>query len=218
VTLGAALIAGCASTAALAPAAGSGPGSPRASAPEAGSPSAASASRGTGSGALCRDVATVTSLEITRAPTFRVPGLRTGYPFQVPVTSPPRARAVARALCGLPVLPPGILHCPAMFVGTTYLLRFTVDGRLLPAVTIEATGCRTVTGVGPVRRATAPGFWRVLTEAIGRRLPGPPVLGGDYPWWPCGPPTPDQMIKIDGCPALARPGAGVAEPAGAAAS
>jgi hypothetical protein len=143
-----------------------------------------------------------------------VPELQTAFPNQVTVTDPALVRAVARALCGLPDMPPGLIHCPALLLGTAFTLQFSVDGRPLPLVTINATGCEAVTGVGPVRRATSPGFWRVLGRAAGGK--SPLVFGGDHPGSPCQPPS-TQITKINGCPGVARPGTGAAGPAGAAA-
>jgi hypothetical protein len=109
-----------------------------------------------------------------------VPELEPAFPNQVTVTNPALVRAVIRALCALPVVPPGVYHCPALLLGTAYTLRFSVGSRPLPLVTINPTGCETVTGVGPVRWvATSPGFWRVLSRAIGVRMP--PVFTGNRP-------------------------------------
>jgi hypothetical protein len=124
-------------------------------------------------------------------------------------------RAVARALCGLPDMPRSLIHCPALLLGTAFTLHFSVDGGPLPLVTINATGCEAVTGVGPVRRVTSQGFWRVLAEAVGGK--SPPVFGGDHPGPTCQPRS-TQITRINGCPGVARPGTGVVGPAGAVAS
>jgi hypothetical protein len=191
----------------------SGSGASSAGAPGSGATRAPGAGGGGGgSPVLCRDAATVTSLIVVRNYGIRVPDLQATLPTLVAVTSPPRVRAVARALCGLPPMPRGVLECPALLVGTGYTLHFAVGGQPLPMVTIEATGCEAVTGVGPVRRALSPGFWRVLAEATGtsplalRGGPGPP---------PCSP-VPTRINKTSACPDVARP-AGAAEPGGAAA-
>ena len=165
--------------------------------------------------ALCRDAATVTRLVVNRNRGFKVPELEPAFPIQVTVTDPAMVRAVARALCGLPDVPRGVYHCPALLLGTAYTLHFSVGGRPLPVVTINSTGCETVTGVGPVRRATSREFWQVLSRAI--RVKTPSVFGGDNPGSGCRPPS-THMTKIEGCPGVARPGAEVAAPAGAASS
>lgn len=160
------------------------------------------------SAALCRETATVTRLEVVRNRGFKVPELEPAFPSMVTVTNPALLRDVIRALCALPVLPPGVYHCPAMLLGTAYTLRFSVGSRPLPLVTIDETGCETVTGVGPVRRVTSEGFWQVLSKAIGsgtRSGPG------------CRPPS-ARTTKAYACPEVARPGAGTAALAAAAAS
>ncbi len=165
------------------------------------------AARGSAQVALCRDTAAVTGLQIVHLRGIRVPQAQTAFPNQATVVSPARARAVARALCALPTMPHGIFNCPALFPGTSYQLRFTAAGRLLPVVTIEATGCETVTGVGQVRRVISPGFWRVLATAAGLSPPGQAVFSVPG----CQPA--ERATKIDGCPGVTQP-AGGAQPGG----
>ena len=129
--------------------------------------------------ALCREAAAVTRLEVVRNHGFKVPELEPAFPNPVTVTNPALIRDVIRALCALPVTPPGVYHCPALLLGTVYTLRFSVGSRPLPLVTIDSTGCEAVTGVGPDRRVTSAGFWRVLSRALGVRTP--PVLTGNRP-------------------------------------
>lgn len=129
--------------------------------------------------ALCREAAAVTRLEVVRNHGFKVPELEPAFPNMVTVTNRALIRDVIRALCALPVSPPGVYHCPALLLGTAYTLRFSVGSRPLPLVTIESTGCEAVTGVGPGRRVTSGGFWRVLSRAIGVRTP--PVLTSSRP-------------------------------------
>jgi hypothetical protein len=129
--------------------------------------------------ALCRQAAAVTRLEVVRSHGFKVPELEPAFPNMVTVTNRALIRDVIRALCALPVTPPGAYHCPALLLGTAYTLRFSVGSRPLPLVTIESTGCQAVTGVGPGRRVTSEGFWRVLSAALGVKTP--PVLTGSRP-------------------------------------
>ncbi len=176
------------------------------------SPSAAAGAGAPSSqAALCRDAGTVTSMEIMRNHGVRIPQeLQNAMPDQVTVSNSARARAVARALCALPKMPRGPFHCPALLIGTTYHLIFTASGRQLPTVTIEATGCQTVTGVGPVRWAsTSPGFWRVLDLAAGKPARGPSIFSGGPN---CQPPS-TQTSQRGGCPGVAQPG-GVAQTGG----
>jgi hypothetical protein len=159
--------------------------------------------------ALCQHTAAVTGLEIIRNHVLRVPQLQAAFPPEITITTPARARAAARALCALPAFPRGVFNCPALIVGTSYLLRFTVDGRLLPAVSIEATGCEVVTGVGPARWAVkSPGFWRALATASNLRPPNRAVFSGGR-ISSCQPASsrPDQ---INGCPALTKPNSAAA--------
>ena len=127
--------------------------------------------------ALCREAAAVTRLEVVRSHGFKVPELEPAFPTMVTVTNPVLIRDVIRALCALPVPRAGAYHCPALLLGTAYTLRFSVGSRPLPLVTIDSTGCKAVTGVGPDRRVTSEGFWRVLSSALGVRTP--PVLTGN---------------------------------------
>jgi hypothetical protein len=157
--------------------------------------------------ALCQHTATVTSLEIMHSHLMRVPQAQSGYPSPV-ITTAAKAREAARALCALPLLPRGVFHCPNLTVGTTYLLNFTADGRRLPAVTIEATGCEVVTGVGPARwAARSPGFWRALATAANLSPPGRTAFigGGGTP--SCQP-TPSRPDQANDCPAQNAPASG----------
>jgi Tfp pilus tip-associated adhesin PilY1 len=160
--------------------------------------------------ALCRNTASITRLKIMRYGVVRVPELQSSFPDQVTVTSPARARAVARALCALPSMPGGVFSCPDEVVGTTYLLTFAAGGRELSAVTIEATGCEVVSGVGPARwAATSPGFWRVLATSAGLSPRGWSVFSGDSHQGPsCDSSRPEQASD---CPAVLAP-SGVGAP------
>jgi hypothetical protein len=199
--LAAIVLAGCGSIPASSTGAASGASpSPKPSASPAVSPGAAETQA-----ALCQHTATVTGLQVVRNRMKLVPQVQAAFPAQVTVDTA-RARAVARALCALPLLPKGVLNCPALMVGTTYTLRFTADGQRLPAATIEATGCEVVTGVGPARwAAKSPGFWRTLSTTLNVSPPGRAAFtGGGMP--NCQPSNrPDQA---NGCPAQTKPDTG----------
>jgi hypothetical protein len=173
------------------------------------------AAGGTAQPALCREASTLTSLVVTRNHSFKVPELLPAFPSQVTVTNPALIRAVARALCALPDMPNGVFHCPALLLGTAYTLHFAASGRALPLVTVNSSGCETVTGVGPVRRVISRAFWEVLARALGAGTP--PVYGGNVPGEPCQPLS-TRTVKINDCPDVARPGTGVVAPAGSVAS
>jgi hypothetical protein len=174
--------------------------------------SSASAGTPAAQAALCQEAGSVTSMEIVRTAGARIPQeMQNAMPDRLTVSQPASAQQVARALCDLPKMPKGPVHCPALFIGTTYHLIFTANGRQLPTVTIEATGCQTVTGVGAVRRAsTSPAFWRVLDLAAGKPARGPSVFSGGAPT--CQPPS-TQTSQHNGCPGVAQPG-GVSQPGG----
>lgn len=196
--LAAIVLAGCGSISASSTGAATA-ASPKASPSPSVSPSAAATQV-----TLCQHTATVTGLEIMHNHVMRVPQLQIAFPSQITVATPPRARAAARALCALPLLPAGVFHCPNLTVGTTYLLRFTADGRRLPAVSIEATGCEVVSGVGRARwAAKSPGFWRTLATVANLSPPGRTAFtgGGTSSCQPISS-RPDQT---SGCPAQTKP-------------
>ena len=88
-------------------------------------------------------------------------------PAQITVIDAPQAQAVARALCALPPAEHGVYHCPADW-GIRYRLRFAARHHWFRPVTVDATGCRMVTGLGPVRVISGvSGFWSVLGKAAG---------------------------------------------------
>jgi len=180
--------------------------SPKASSSPSPSPSVSPGAAAT-QAALCQHTATVTGLEILRNHVMRVPQLQVAFPSQITITTAAKARAAARALCGLPLLPRGVFHCPNLTVGSTYLLRFTADGRRLPAVSIEATGCEVVTGVGSARwAAKSPGFWRTLAAAANVSPPGRSVfIGGGTS--SCEP-TSGRPDQANDCPAQMTPDSG----------
>src|SRR6266571_2373316 len=100
------------------------------------------------------------------------------FPAKVTVNDPERARAVAQAVCALPPMPRGTYHCPADF-GIIYTLNFTVDAMMLRAVTVEATGCQQVSGLGRTRwLALSPAFWSVLGIAMGIAHPDSSTFTG----------------------------------------
>ena len=87
-------------------------------------------------------------------------------PRAMTITAPPRAAALAAALCALPRMPGG-MRCPAA-LGGALRLEFTAGGRSYRPVLIRDSGCASVTGVGPVRQwawSSRPG--RLLSEAAG---------------------------------------------------
>jgi hypothetical protein len=118
-------------------------------------------------GNVCAHISDVDRLTIDRVNSFPQNPERFTFPAQITVTSAGRSQAVAGEVCALPAMPSGTFGCPAD-LGIDYRLVFTVgDSRLAP-VKVDATGCQTVNGVGPVRwTALSPGFWSVLATAAG---------------------------------------------------
>lgn len=78
-------------------------------------------------------------------------------------------------------MPSGVLFCPADF-GIVYHLVFFSGARRLPPVSIDATGCETVRGLGVTRWvARSPGFWRTLGTALHLATPGYATFRGHGP-------------------------------------
>jgi hypothetical protein len=141
-------------------------------------------------GLLCAAPAAVNRVLITRTG-MSGPMLPSGPRISAFVTSanPPTprllvqgagpARALAKAVCGLPAMTGGVLHCPKLGL-PGYRLTFTAGGRILPAVLVQPSGCLTVTGAGPVRTAArSSAFLKLLTSIVGPLpLPGAVHLPG----------------------------------------
>jgi hypothetical protein len=113
----------------------------------------------------------------TAVSAYRSAAVRSAVPV---VKGAAQASALARAVCGLPAMPRGILRCPNL-TSPGYQLTFSADGRLLPAVLVQPTGCETVTGAGAVRSAASrPSFLKLLTSMAGPLpLPGSVHLPGN---------------------------------------
>jgi len=83
-------------------------------------------------------------------------------------------RAMVAALCALPPLPSG-QHCLAAAARTVRLV-FAAGRQSFPPVTVQESGCRSVTGIGPTRWWSGSSqFGVLLDEAIGglgRLVPG----------------------------------------------
>lgn len=128
---------------------------------------AAASDTNTGAGtATCANATHIDRLTVDRLNLLHQ-NFRFATPAQITVTNARQAQAVARALCALPPVGHGVWSCPADW-GIRYRLRFAARHHLFRPVTIAATGCRTVAGLGPVRLISGvSGLWRVLGEAAG---------------------------------------------------
>jgi len=120
-------------------------------------------------------------LVVTRTDTIPQNHFRFAFPAAVAVTDPTALQPVARALCALPLMPSGTFHCPADF-GITYHLVFSAGAQRFPAVSVDATGCETVRGLGTTRCVTtSPGFWHTLGVAMGLAKPDYATFQGSLP-------------------------------------
>lgn len=156
---------------------------------------------------LCANPAAADRVVITRSrTTYEIQPEHFQPPGQRVVTAVAHVRALATALCALPRMLKGVVNCPALFDGG-YKLTFSVVGRSLPVVTIQESGCQTVTGLGPARSAsTSPGFWAVLAKAGSISSPIRPVfLPGSPPRSHCGPVL-ASVLGTTHCPGRAMPG------------
>jgi hypothetical protein len=136
------------------------------SAGSAGHPASASAdsSGAPAAGSLCTG----------RQSADRVVVSRTAAPRRVTLTGAIQVQAMAAALCALPPQPAG-QHCPAASAGSVRLL-FAAGAQSFPPVTVQESGCRSVTGLGTTRwwSGSAP-LSVLLDEAVGglgRLAPG----------------------------------------------
>jgi len=100
----------------------------------------------------CAHAGDVDRLTIGRVNYFPQNHVHFSFPAQVTVTGVHRSQAVAQALCQLPAMPAGVFSCP-MDWGINYRLIFTAADSKLAPVTVDATGCQQVTGLGPARFA-----------------------------------------------------------------
>ena len=143
----------------------------------ASSVTASSAARPAASGtaaAVSGTAAAAGSLCADRPSADRVVVSRTASPRQVTLTASAQVQAMAAALCALPALPAG-QHCDAAAAGSIRLI-FAAGNQSFPPVTVQESGCRSVTGLGTTRSWS--GFAQVsvmLDEAVGglgRLVPG----------------------------------------------
>jgi hypothetical protein len=134
-------------------------GSPSASAGSlsgsAGSPSASAGGVVAGAVPLCANAARLDRMVVGLGAGFLPVHVREAQP-RVTIADPARVRAMAAALCRLPVRVPVHTLCPSVH-SPVYRLTFFAAGRTFPPVTVEAVGCQLVaSGLGPVRLASGP--------------------------------------------------------------
>ena len=125
------------------------------------------ANRSVAQPALCRSVSRLDRLVVHRSDAFPENHIRFSFPAEVTVTDVGNVRSVARALCSLPHAPSGPTSCPAD-LGIAYHLFFSAGDRTFGPVEVEATGCRVVRGLGPVRWGlSSTDLWPSLARAVG---------------------------------------------------
>ena len=119
----------------------------------------------------------VDRLTMRRVNTFPQNHEQFTFPAQITVTDAWRARAVALALCALPLFPQGRINCPAD-LAVYYELSFASGARRFQVVTIDSSGCELVDGLGATRWAVGGAFWWLLGSAAGIPHPGNAAFGG----------------------------------------
>jgi hypothetical protein len=143
------------------------------SAGSAGHPASASASSSKASpaaagtppgGSLCADGRSADRVVVSRTASARAVTLRGATQVQ----------AVVAALCALPPVPAG-QHCAAASAGSVRLV-FAAGQQRFPVVTVQESGCRSVTGMGATRSWSGSSQIGVLLDeavgGLGRLMPG----------------------------------------------
>jgi hypothetical protein len=121
--------------------------------------------------ALCRalpKLTRMTFLRSTRPPSLHV---REVLPAGFTIKDRATVRQLATLLCGLPAVPPGQMTCPND-MGASYRLFFVAGTRSFDEVTVELSGCRVVTGLGPPRSwSTSTALEQALSQHFGIHFP-----------------------------------------------
>jgi hypothetical protein len=121
--------------------------------------------------ALCRAVPALTRMTFLRS--TRPPGLhvREVLPAGFTIKDPATVRQLATLLCALPAVPPGQMACPND-MGASYRLFFAAGHRGFGEITVELSGCRMVTGLGPARSwSTSTALQQALSQHFGIHFP-----------------------------------------------
>jgi hypothetical protein len=121
--------------------------------------------------ALCRAVPKLTRMTLmlsTRPPSQH---LREVLPAGFTIKDRATVRRLATLLCALPAVPPGQMTCPND-MGASYRMYFVAGGRGFGVVTVELSGCRVVTGLGPPRSwSTSTALEQALSQHFGIHFP-----------------------------------------------
>jgi hypothetical protein len=134
---------------------------------QSGHPAAASSSKAAASRPeppLCANLDRLTRLVVGRS--VGLTHVREVQPGGLTISNPHVVRSVAATLCALPPMPRGPVACPAI-LGGSYKFWFVAAKRAFPPITVQATGCHVVTGLGhPDRRVVSEQAWVNLTSAF----------------------------------------------------
>lgn len=134
----------------------------------------------TASTPLCQSVPHLDRLVVRRRDAFPQNQMRFSFRSEETVSHPRSVREVAEALCALPVFPGGV-HCP-VDLGIVYHLAFFASGQRFHIVSVDATGCQIVRGMGtPLWAARSPKFWHTLGNAMGLTKAGNATFQGEGP-------------------------------------
>ena len=130
----------------------------------ASSSSAPAAAAGTpAGGTLCADRTSADRVVVSRTASR-----------QVTLTGTTQVQAMAAALCALPPMPAG-QHCAATSAGSIRLV-FAAGQHSFPPVTLQESGCRSVTGMGATRSWSGSSLLGLLLDeavgGLGRLVPG----------------------------------------------
>jgi hypothetical protein len=124
--------------------------------------------------ALCRAIPKLTRMVFMLSGKPTSLHVREILPAGFPVKDRATVRQIAALLCGLPVVPAGRMMCPND-MGASYRMFFSAGGRGFAPVTVEMSGCRAVTGLGPARSWSASAALReALSQHFGIRFPWTP--------------------------------------------
>jgi hypothetical protein len=141
----------------------------------ASSPDPASATRTAavvpGSALICGNPSSLTAMALTRSDPFPQNQIAFVFPARVVGSDGPAIAALDQTMCRLPAFPSGTFHCPADF-GISYLIAFTSGARPVGTVTVTASGCPRLTGLGPARSPSTT-FWAQLAVALDLSTPRP---------------------------------------------
>lgn len=115
--------------------------------------------------AICTHIPSLVKVTFVRQ-TGMVPGARTPQVMPVVVNNPTEVRRLATMLCSLP-RQPSLMNCPADF-GTGYRLLFATAQQTFPVITVHASGCRIVAGLGGAARtwARSPQLGQVMRQTV----------------------------------------------------